>query len=100
MGFKARWQSGAEASTEERLKMDISRGYDLEMTFTRPKDAPNLEIDVAYAIEVQKLAMERQRNAIMRQQAEAARKAAEAAQSEAGMRGAEMFLKYYPYKSK
>jgi hypothetical protein len=48
--LNARWLSGAE--TSEKIKMDLSRdGLYQEVTLKRPKEYPNIQLDVNYVQE-------------------------------------------------
>ena len=62
-GLIVRWPSGVEDSLDP-VELTIN-GTDREIIFRRPRDAPNAELDVAYALEKERLDMERQRTGLM-----------------------------------
>lgn len=62
-GTSVIWTSGAAASTSS-LRADLSIGLNQQFNFRRPADHPNMEADVKFALELERLA-------IMRRQAEA-----------------------------
>ena len=47
-GMTMRWVSGAEKTSRETIKITVD-GTNRQVTFVRPKDAPNAHIDAAYA---------------------------------------------------
>ncbi len=55
-GAEVRWASGAQA-TISALNLCTSVGKHQQFTFNRPSDAPNLQADLAVALQVQETAM-------------------------------------------
>jgi len=66
-GVNVRWPSGAAACLEQR-NVDLSKGYNQELTLVRPYDADGMREDIQFALEIQKLALEAEKSRIQQEQ--------------------------------
>jgi hypothetical protein len=62
----ARWVSGAEATVQ--VNHDLKTGFSTSRTLQRPMDAPNLELDLSYSLERERVTREGQQQAFEQEQ--------------------------------
>ena len=79
MGISAQWPSGARASSSS-ITANLKNGTSQSFTFSRPQNAPELAIDMQYALELEKLAEMQRQSAAQENAAYEARRAASAAE--------------------
>ena len=66
-GFRAVWPSGAQTKTAPVLTLPVN-GYSRQIIFERPRDPPEKEIDIGYALKKEELAIQRQQTQIQQEQ--------------------------------
>lgn len=98
-GTKVLWASGASAEIPQITADFRQHGRNQQFTFLRPDGVPGREIDVRFALELERLEIMRRQASAQERQAEAQRRQAEAQRRQAEALEAQLFRSQIPSRT-